>query len=52
MVMHMFAGETVVIALCRDLTLKLWSCQVSKEEGKNYSPTSTVAFGGLRCENV
>ena len=35
-VMHMFAGETVVIALCRDLALKLWSCQVSRGEGKNY----------------
>ena len=29
-VMHVFAGETVVIAVCRDLTLKLWSCQVSR----------------------
>ena len=25
---HSFAGETIIIALCRDLKLRLWSCQV------------------------
>lgn len=43
---HSFAGETVVMALCRDLKLRLWSCQVSRACGSTPSDVTPPCLLG------